>query len=267
MSVRALVITAPGINCDLELAHAFTEAGALVDTLPLLRLVRHPGLIEGFKLIGLPGGFSYGDDIAAGRVLATLMRKHLYGALKSAIQRGCPIIAPCNGFQVAVQAGLLPGPQPGLDWPEEPARPNVSLSINAQATFRDCWTPMEVPENSRCIWTREIDFDGALGMLPSAHGEGRFVSSDPMLNQLEESGQVALRYAEEANFNGSSRRIAGICDPSGLVLGLMPHPERFTRWSQHPAWTRLDPRIRAERVPPGLAMFQNAVAHATTVSV
>ena len=267
MSVRALVITAPGINCDLELAQAFTEAGALVDTLPLLRLVRHPGLIEGFKLIGLPGGFSYGDDIAAGRVLATLMRKHLYGALKCAIQRGCPIIAPCNGFQVAVQAGLLPGPQPGLDWPEEPARPNVSLSINAEATFRDCWTPMEVPENSRCIWTREIDFDGPLGMLPSAHGEGRFVSSDPMLNQLEESGQVALRYGEDANFNGSSRRIAGICDPSGLVLGLMPHPERFTRWSQHPAWTRLDRRIRAERVPPGLAMFQNAVAHAATVSV
>ena len=105
MTVRALVITAPGINCDLELAHAFREAGALVDTLPLLRLVRHPGLVDGFKLIGLPGGFSYGDDIAAGRVLATLMRKHLYAPFKECIERGCPIIAPCNGFQVAVQAG------------------------------------------------------------------------------------------------------------------------------------------------------------------
>ena len=103
-------------------------------------------------------------------------------------------------------------------------------------------------------------------MLPCAHGEGRFVTSDPMLNRLEESGQVALCYQEGSNFNGSSRRIAGICDPSGLVLGLMPHPERFTRWSQHPAWTRLDPKLRTQ-VPPGLAMFKNAVEHASAVTV
>ena len=266
MTVRALVVTAPGINCDLELAHAFREAGALVDTLPLLRLARHPALVDGFKLIGLPGGFSYGDDIAAGRVLATLMRKHLYSPFKAAIERGCPIIAPCNGFQVAVQAGLLPGPTSGMAWPDEPASPNLSLSINLEASFRDCWTPMEIPDNSRCIWTKDIEFSGPSAMLPCAHGEGRFVTSDPMLNRLEESGQVALCYQEGSNFNGSSRRIAGICDPSGLVLGLMPHPERFTRWSQHPAWTRLDPKLRTQ-VPPGLAMFKNAVEHASAVTV
>lgn len=266
MSVRALIITAPGINCDAELAHAFREAGALVDTLPLLRLSRHPALVDGFKLIGLPGGFSYGDDIAAGRVLATLIRKQLYPALVAAIERGCPMIAPCNGFQVAVQAGLLPGPVPGAEWPPEPAQPSVALSINSNATFRDCWTPVEVPEDSACIWTRGIDFDGPQGVLPSAHGEGRFISADPMLKQLGLSRQIALCYREGSNFNGSSRRIAGICDPSGLVLGLMPHPERFTRWTQHPEWTRLDPTLRSQ-TPPGLQMFRNAVEHAASVGV
>ena len=265
MTTRALVMTAPGINCDLELGHAFEAAGAKVGSLPLMRLIRHPGLIDGFDLIGLPGGFSYGDDIAAGRVLATMLRIHLYPALRAAIQRGCPIIAPCNGFQVAVQAGLLPGPQSGGQWPEASGTPEVSLAQNTEAIFRDVWTPMETSEETRCIWTRGIDFSGDAGMLPSAHGEGRFVAGDDVVSRLRDNGQVALRYAEGSNFNGSTDRIAGICDASGLVLGLMPHPERFTRWSQHPRWTRLTDEQRAS-VPPGLAMFRNAVEHASGVT-
>ena len=105
MTPTALVITAPGINCDVELAHAFQIAGAHVEAMPLIRLAREPSIIDRFDLIGLPGGFSYGDDVAAGRVLATLIRRSIYPALSAAIERGCPMIAPCNGFQVAVQAG------------------------------------------------------------------------------------------------------------------------------------------------------------------
>ncbi|MCH2145649.1 MAG: phosphoribosylformylglycinamidine synthase subunit PurQ [Phycisphaerales bacterium] len=266
MNPNALVITAPGINCDLELAQAFETAGARVESIPLVRLSRDPGLIDRFELIGLPGGFSYGDDVAAGRVLATLIRRSIYPALCAAIERGCPMIAPCNGFQVAVQVGLLPGPADGEGWSTEPPTPTVSLATNQTALFTDCWTPMEVDPATHSVWTRGIDFSGEAGMLPSAHGEGRFAADEELLDALEASGRVVLRYAEGSNFNGSLRRIAGICDASGLVLGLMPHPERFTRWTQHPRWTRMDAATR-EQDPPGLAMFRNAVRHASGVPV
>lgn len=264
MMPKALVMTAPGINCDLELVHAFQLAGAAVESLPFRRLARRPALIDGFDLIGLPGGFSYGDYVAAGRVLAKLIRQELYPALAAAIERGCPMIAPCNGFQVAVQAGLLPGPNEKEPWPSDPLVASVTLARNQSATFTDRWIPMEAPAETDCVWTRGIDFSGQGGMLPCAHGEGRFVASDDELDRLEASGRVALRYGADANFNGSMRRIAGISDASGLVLGLMPHPERITRWSHHPEWTRLDPSVR-EHDPPGLAMFRNAVTHASSV--
>jgi phosphoribosylformylglycinamidine synthase I len=264
MTPRALVITAPGINCDLELAHAFKTAGANVESIPLARLSREPALIDAFDLIGLPGGFSYGDDVAAGRILATLIRRTLYPALRAAIERGCPMIAPCNGFQVAVQVGLLPGPAEGETWSDDPPAATVSLATNQTALFTDRWTAIDVEPDSRSVWTRGIEFSGPGGVLPSAHGEGRFVADQALIDELEASGRVVLRYAEADNFNGSMGRIAGICDSTGLVLGLMPHPERFTHWTQHPSWTRLDESMRATD-PPGLAMFRNAVRHASGV--
>lgn len=260
---RALVVTAPGINCDGELARAFAEAGARPESVLLSRLRREPSIVDGFDLIGLPGGFSYGDDAGAGRILAQLIRQDLYAAFANAIARGVPMIAPCNGFQIAVQAGLLPGPVRGESWPVEPATPTVALAPNTQGRFRDDWTSVEIPEDTRCVWTRGIvDVDEAVRLLPSAHGEGRFVADDAVVAKLTESGQVALRYAADRNFNGSIDRIAGICDASGLVLGLMPHPERYTRWTQHPTWTRLSPELR-EGEPLGLRMFRNAVRHAS----
>ena len=120
-----------------------------------------------------------------------------------------------------------------------------------------------VPANTRCVWTSGLgDLDAAVRLLPSAHGEGRFVADESVVAKLVESGQVALRYAADRNFNGSIDRIAGICDASGLVLGLMPHPERYTRWTQHPTWTRLSADTRSGD-PLGLRMFRNAVHHAT----
>lgn len=255
----ALVITAPGINCDQELVEAFRLAGAEVESILLKRLAAEPKLIERFDLIGLPGGFSYGDDIAAGRVMAQLIRRSLYSHLVAAVDRGVPMICPCNGFQIAVQAGLLPGPAPGARWPEEVPRPVVALTDNASARFCDRWVRVEVPAETRCVWTSGLRAADAVRMLPIAHGEGRFVTDVETLADLESTGRVALRYSNDDNPNGSLGDVAGICDASGMILGLMPHPERFTRWTQHPWWTRLG-RDATSGEPFGLEMFRRAAA-------
>ncbi len=260
----ALIITAAGINCDRELGRAFSLAGADPEFIHLNRLVEQPDLIDRFQLIGLPGGFSFGDAIAAGRIMAQLMRQHLYEVFVRAIDRGVPIIAPCNGFQIAVQMGLLPGPFEGDAWPTDPPPPSISLGQNQHARFIDRWLQVELPSQSRCLWTRNLEgLSEVQMMLPIAHGEGRFIpASSTLLSNLVAHGQIALRYAEHDNLNGSVDCVAGICDRTGLVFGLMPHPERFYRWTQHPIWTRLDDSIM-QTEPLGLAMFKNAVKHAT----
>lgn len=266
MKPTALVITAAGINCERELAQAFELAGAPARIVHLNALAGDPGLLERYDLIGLPGGFSYGDAVAAGRVAAALMRRRLYGALVRAVERGVPIIAPCNGFQIAVQMGLLPGPAPGEPWPDRPPRPTVALCTNASARFVDRWCAVEVPAVTRCIWTQGLELEEGTALLPVAHGEGRFVSGEPaLLERLARDGQIAVRYRADDNPNGSEGDVAGICDASGLILGLMPHPERYTRWTHHPHWTRL-PGSTFARPPPGLRLFQAAVAHAGQVA-
>jgi phosphoribosylformylglycinamidine synthase len=134
----------------------------------------------------------------------------------------------------------------------------VALCQNRTARFHDAWTRVTIPSGTRCVWTRGLQLDHETGLLPSAHGEGRFITDPSTLAALQANGQVAVCYAEGENFNGSMDAIAGICDPLGLVFGLMPHPERFTRWTQHPWWTRLDPSQRAGE-PLGLRMFRQAV--------
>jgi phosphoribosylformylglycinamidine synthase len=262
MAPRALIVTAAGINCDRELADAFAQAGAVPEPLHLNELIASPARIDRFDLIGLPGGFSYGDAVAAGRIAAALMRRHLYPALVRAVTRGVPIIAPCNGFQMAVQMGLLPGPAIGEPWPEQPPAPVVALCPNSDGRFVDRWVGIEIPANTRCVWTQGLEPAASVAMLPIAHAEGRFTVADPVrLAQLDECGQVAVRYVSGDNPNGSAGNVAGLCDASGLVFGLMPHPERYTRWTQHPWWTRLGEPTR-QGTPPGLEMFRNAVTHA-----
>jgi phosphoribosylformylglycinamidine synthase I len=257
----ALILVAPGINCDRELARAFELAGASAEFVHLNRLLEKPELIERFDLIGLPGGFSYGDAVGAGRIAAALIRQRLYPAFVGAIERGVPIIAPCNGFQIAAQVGLLPGPAAGDPYPSAPPAPTVALAPNESARFVDRWCGIEIPSDTRCIWTRGLDVGGERAVLPVAHGEGRFITGAGDLSaRLSREGRVAARYRAGENPNGSRDDIAGICDATGLVLGLMPHPERFTRWTQHPRWTRLD-RSWLTTAPLGLAMFRNAVAH------
>lgn len=270
--VRALVIRAAGTNCDAEMVRAFGLAGAETELVHVDRLIEAPDRVASFGLIGFPGGFSYGDDIASGRILAMKLRERLYPALRDAARRGCPMIGACNGFQVLVQVGLLPGPegvrtQGGdgeVDWPEDAApAQTTSLSFNQGGRFIDRWVGVTPVIESCCVWTKGLTeaFAGAAAedalQLPIAHGEGRFVTSSPeVLAGLQRNGQIALRYRE--NPNGSQADIAGICDPSGLIFGLMPHPERFLDWTTHPYWTRLDAPVR-QTTTPGLMMFQNAV--------
>jgi phosphoribosylformylglycinamidine synthase len=261
---RALVIRAAGTNCDEEMLRAFELAGATAELIHLDALLRDPAACDRFDLFGFPGGFSYGDDIASGRIFAMKVRTRLYPALREALLRSCPMIGACNGFQVLVQVGLLPGMigEPGV-WPAQPPAQTVALADNIDARFHDRWVGVKYEPQSVCVWTRGLsdsfatsDHDAAM-QLPVAHGEGRLVaSSSDLIAGMERAGQVALRYVD--NYNGSQGAIAGICDASGLVLGLMPHPERFLDWNRHPAWTRLPARLRACETP-GLRIFRNAV--------
>ena len=264
---NALVVRAAGTNCEVELLRAFALAGATPELVHVDTLLVEPTRLDDADLIAFPGGFSYGDDIASGRILAMKVRERLYPRLKAAAERGCPMIGVCNGFQVLVQACILPGPAAGTPWPETAPTPTVALTDNASARFVDDWVGVEAVQTSPCIWTAplaELGSGSGSGAgsdevlrLPVAHGEGRFVAdSDATLAALEANGQVALRY--RTDINGSQGSVAGICDASGRIFGLMPHPERYLDWNRHPWWTRLPAATRRGETP-GLAMFRAAV--------
>ncbi len=271
---RALIIRAAGTNCEVELLRAFALAGADPELVHVDAVLAAPAVLDAADLIALPGGFSYGDDIASGRILAVKLRERLYPRLRAAVERGCPILGVCNGFQVLVQAGVLPGPMAGggdgASWPETTPEPTLALTDNASARFVDDWVEVEAVAGSPCIWTAPlVEMAGQTGadevlMLPVAHGEGRFVARDPaMLAALEAGGRVALRYRTDINGSqGIGGGVAGVCDASGRVFGLMPHPERYLDWNRHPWWTRLSVGVRRGEwgETPGLAMFRAAVA-------
>ncbi|CAG0955159.1 Phosphoribosylformylglycinamidine synthase subunit PurQ [Phycisphaerales bacterium] len=269
---RALVVRTAGTNCDAEMCRAFSLAGAEVELVHLDRLIREPARIDHFELFGFPGGFSYGDDIASGRIFAMKVRAGLYPALREALERGAAMIGACNGFQVLVQVGLLPGPAAGRPWPRDvPPGQTLALTDNHDARFHDRWVGVTYEVQSACIWTRglmdgiEPQMERDASLLPVAHGEGRLVATDPgVISALEQGGQVVLRYRD--NFNGSTGAIAGVCDASGRVFGLMPHPERYLDWTRHPYWTRLDANLRTQPTP-GLRVFKNAVEAVSKVAV
>ncbi len=253
----ALIVRAPGTNCDAELSRAFADAGARPVHVHIDRLAAAPAFLASADLVGFPGGFSFGDDIASGRVLAMKVRERLLGALAEAVARGVPIVGVCNGFQVLTQVGLLPGV-------DGSAARSAALAENAGARFIDAWVGVEYPQ-SRCIWTAGLqDVPAADAILPIAHGEGRLVADESTLDALEAGGQIAVRYT--SNPNGSMRSIAGVCDPTGLVLGLMPHPERFADRRQHPSWTRPG-AAGCDEPTPGARMFRNAVEHVSAARV
>ena len=236
---RVLILRAAGTNCDVETAHAFELAGASAEAVHVNRLIGSPGTLDGFDLMAIPGGFSYGDDIAAGRILAQRLTQRLAEPMRRFVEAGRPILGICNGFQVLLRAGLL-----GIE--------GGALTNNTTPRFVDEWVTLRRGP-AASVWTRLLPDEHE---VPIAHGEGRFVASPEVLRQVE-ADHLALSYAE--NPNGSALDVAGLCDRTGLVLGLMPHPERHVDPTQHPAWTS---RGDLPAEGPGLLMFRGAVEHA-----
>jgi phosphoribosylformylglycinamidine synthase len=259
MKPAALILRSAGTNCDIETAHAFQLAGARTQSIHVNRLMEQRKLLNDFQILALPGGFSYGDDIAAGRILANQISQHLRQAMLDFVSAGKPIIGICNGFQVLVKTDLLPGAMAGR------VGQTCTLTHNDSGRFTDQWIHLS-PRGDRCIWTADLD----PLELPIAHGEGKFVPADEKVRKaLWDNEQVALVYTRPDgspaggapfNPNGSVDDIAGICDSSGLVFGLMPHPERYVNPTQYYAWTRQRPLAQSG---PGLRIFANAVRHVT----
>jgi phosphoribosylformylglycinamidine synthase subunit PurQ / glutaminase len=262
MKPRALILRTAGTNCDVETAHAFELVGAQSVLMHLNRLLEDPEQLQTFQILAIPGGFSYGDDIAAGRIFANQMAHHLHDPLHEFIAAGKPIIGICNGFQVLVKTDLLPGPLAGLEGQ------NCTLTNNDCGRLVDRWVRL-APRSKKCVWTADLE---QTIELPVAHGEGKFVPADQNVRELLwKNDQVALVYvradgsAAEGQFpdnpNGSVDDIAGICDQTGLVFGLMPHPERHLISLQHPAWSRLHSGSLAAPGA-GVHLFRSAVEHA-----
>ncbi|MFT7599311.1 MAG: phosphoribosylformylglycinamidine synthase I [Acidimicrobiales bacterium] len=236
MTPRVLIPVALGTNRDHDLAVAFKAAGAEAECVPLTVLRSGEVRLDDFQILGVPGGFSYGDALGAGRLLGLDLAGWFADQLHEAVARQMPIIGICNGFQALVRAGLLPrNTQPDG---ESSIRTGAVLTENLSHKFECRWVSLD-PVSKRSVWTSELTEPLR---CPIAHGEGRFVSDD--LEVLEAADQVALRYVNAdgspaaehypANPNGSAGDVAGVCDPSGLVLGLMPHPEDHVNHRQDP---------------------------------
>ena len=249
MTVKTLILKTAGINCDEELAHAFRLAGSDADIVHINELVRGERSLAEYDILGFPGGFSYGDDISAGRILATEVTARLIDDILAFHQLGGLIIGICNGFQALVKARLLPDPLDILNCRD--SQPRATVFWNDSGKFEDRWTTLRVEPNTKCIWTKDLP---ELVEYPVAHAEGKFIpASDEILDKLGSSGQIVFRFCDPENPdacergqvpfplnpNGSIGNITGICDPTGRILGLMPHPERFTHPTNHPRWTRL----------------------------
>jgi phosphoribosylformylglycinamidine synthase subunit PurQ / glutaminase len=256
---KVIVLRAAGTNCDAETAFAFEHAGAKPELVHINQLVKGEKKLRDYRILAVPGGFTYGDDIGSGKILANELKYKLSGDLEKFVSEGKLIIGICNGFQVLVKSGLLPGK--GISGEELVA----TLTTNDTARYEDRWVYLKAQSVERkaqkCVWTKGIE---EMIYLPAAHGEGKFVpKDDEVLGDLWANGQVVLRYADPHgklagfpwNPNGSVDNIAGICDITGRIFGLMPHPERHLFPFQHPRWTRTEAHSGGD----GVKIFRNGV--------
>ncbi|MBI4831395.1 MAG: phosphoribosylformylglycinamidine synthase I [Candidatus Lindowbacteria bacterium] len=259
MKPRVLILTGYGINCDYETEYAFNMprvggSAERVHVNDLLDRTAGGKSLNDYDILAIPGGFAHGDDIAAGKVLANKLLCHLREQLWRFIEDGKLIIGICNGFQVLVKMGILPAV--GRRYDEQ----QVTLVYNDSNKFEDRWVYLKVNPKSHCIFTKGLDRI----YLPVRHGEGKLVAKNAeILDGLRKRGHIALRYVDERgklsgypyNPNGSQNNIAGLCDSTGRIFGLMPHPEAYLFPTNHPRWTR--EKVPAEGM--GVAIFRNAV--------
>jgi len=254
--VKVIVLRTAGTNCDQETGFAFKNFGADVDFVHINQLFTQKVSLHDYHILAIPGGFSYGDDVAAGRILGNELRIRLGDDIKKFVAAGKLVIGICNGFQILVKAGILPG----VEGEAAGYSQGATLMINDSGKFEDRWIHLQV--SGRSAWTEGLD---ANLFLPVAHAEGKFVpKSEAMMEKLRKNGQIvfcysspqgkAVRYPE--NPNGSVENIAGVCDPTGRILGLMPHPERHFFFTQHPFWTRLADR---KELGDGARIFENGI--------
>ncbi len=237
--IKTCVLSGYGINCEYETMHAFELAGSKPERVHVNQLKS----LDDYQILAFPGGFSFGDDISAGKMLAEKVKSVAGKEIEKFIADGKLVIGICNGFQALAKYAFLP----------ELGQQKFTLTFNDSGRFEDRWVPLKT--EGKCVWTQGLNEL----YLPVRHGEGKLVAPPEVINYLESRGLVALRYASSEypnNPNGSTNDIAGICDPSGRVFGLMPHPEGYLYKTNHPRWTR------GEQSTLGLEMFKNAVKFA-----
>ncbi len=250
---HVIVLRAPGTNCDVETAHAFEHCGARAERVHLFRVLERPEMLKDFQILCIPGGFSYGDDVGAGVIFGGQLRSRLGGALREFLQADKLVLGICNGFQVLMKSGILPG---GAEhWPPRDGdQPEATLTWNDNGRYTARWVKLTT-KHSSSVFLKGID---AIE-LPIAHAEGKVVvRNDSVLAGWRDRRQIALYYQPDDNPNGSTADIAGLADPTGRVLGLMPHPERNMYATQHPHWTR---RAIDSDEGEGMKLFRNAVEY------
>jgi phosphoribosylformylglycinamidine synthase len=254
VEVKTLVLTGYGINCDFETQNAFALAGAKAERVHFNELLQKNNL-EKYQILAIPGGFSFADDIASGKVFAAKLKRKMRDQLVKFVDEGNLVIGICNGFQILVKAGILPNPKS--------FEQTATVTFNDSGHFEDRWVWLKQEKNSNCIWTKGVNEI----YLPVRHGEGKFYAQKETMNSLRRKRQIVFRYMNPLkksskaeypwNPNGSLEDIAGISDESGRVFALMPHPEAFSFITNHPRWERGEAK-KAE----GLKIFQNAVEYA-----
>ncbi len=263
--IKVCIITGYGINADMELSAAFEISGSHASRIHIRDIIEKPGILHDYDILAFPGGFSFGDHLGSGKVFANLFKRNLKSGLDLFIGEGKLVIGICNGFQVLVKMGILPN-LAGNRMQE------VSLVRNLSGKFEDRWVKVRFNKLSRCVWTK-----GLKSMdLPVRHGEGRFVvKSGSVLDALKKEGLAAARYTMRSkeypemeyepveypdNPNGSVDNIAGICDLTGRVFGLMPHPEAFLIPENHPQWARMSKKEKSA-MDTGLLIFKNGIKY------
>ncbi len=262
MKPNVLVLTGYGINCEEETAFAFAKAGAAAKIVHVNDLIKQPKMLQGFQIFAFPGGFSYGDDTGSGNALANKIRNNLWNDLMRFIEKENLVIGICNGFQVIANLGLLPAI--GKKYGDR----TIALAHNNSATYECRWVHLR-NYSKKCVFTKGIDEI----RMPVAHGEGKFTAEEKILQQLAANDQIVFKYMKAGkpansefpfNPNGSMQDIAGICDESGRILGLMPHPERNIFFTQQDDWAMQKQLLKrsggympAESA--GMQIFRNAV--------